>query len=158
MTSHASKSWLAVNPGLRRRRTPVSARLRGASHPSRASLRPRACGAYVGRRSRCLIRSRPFMSQCCRASHCDFCWLTTHVRARPSWLLIKELIARGVHFRFPTAGPGLLIMNSMSLLPLLEDWTPSPVEFFLYYPRRRQLPAALQVLIDFLRTEIPNSG
>src|ERR1700730_13146364 len=37
--------------GVRRARTPFSARPRGASHPSRASLRPRACGAYVGRRA-----------------------------------------------------------------------------------------------------------
>jgi DNA-binding transcriptional LysR family regulator len=39
------------------------------------------------------------------------------------------------------------------LLPLPEDWAPGPVGFFLYYPSRRQVPAALQVLLDFLRRE-----
>lgn len=37
------------------------------------------------------------------------------------------------------------------LVPLLEDWTPRSVGFFLYYPSRRQMPAALQALIDALR-------
>jgi DNA-binding transcriptional LysR family regulator len=39
------------------------------------------------------------------------------------------------------------------LLPLLEDWSPAPVEFFLYYSSRRQIPTPLQVLVDFLRWE-----
>jgi DNA-binding transcriptional LysR family regulator len=38
------------------------------------------------------------------------------------------------------------------LVPLLEDWAPPSVGFFLYYPSRRQTPAALQVFVDFLRT------
>ena len=42
------------------------------------------------------------------------------------------------------------------LLPLLEDWAPTPVEFFLYYPSRRRIPAALQALVDFLRAEFAN--
>jgi DNA-binding transcriptional LysR family regulator len=37
------------------------------------------------------------------------------------------------------------------LVPLLEDWAPPSVGFFLYYPSRRQTPAALQVFVDFLR-------
>jgi DNA-binding transcriptional LysR family regulator len=37
------------------------------------------------------------------------------------------------------------------LVSLLEDWRPRSVGFFLYYPSRRQTPAALQALIDFLR-------
>jgi DNA-binding transcriptional LysR family regulator len=39
------------------------------------------------------------------------------------------------------------------LVPLLEDWMPRPVTFFLYYPTRRQVPAALQAFVDFLRKE-----
>lgn len=37
------------------------------------------------------------------------------------------------------------------LVPLLEDWTPIGESLCLYYPSRRQLPAALRALIDFLR-------
>jgi DNA-binding transcriptional LysR family regulator len=37
------------------------------------------------------------------------------------------------------------------LVALLQEWAPPSVGFFLYYPSRRQRPAALQVFIDFLR-------
>jgi DNA-binding transcriptional LysR family regulator len=37
------------------------------------------------------------------------------------------------------------------LVPLLEDWAPPSVGFYLYYPSRRQTPAALQALVNFLR-------
>jgi DNA-binding transcriptional LysR family regulator len=37
------------------------------------------------------------------------------------------------------------------LVPLLEDWAPLSVGFFLYYPSRRQTPAALKAFIEFLR-------
>jgi DNA-binding transcriptional LysR family regulator len=37
------------------------------------------------------------------------------------------------------------------LVSLLEEWQPSGAPFALYYPSRRQTPAALQALIDFLR-------
>ena len=40
---------------------------------------------------------------------------------------------------------------SMRLVPLLEDWTPRSVGFFLYYPSRRQMPAALQAFINVLK-------
>ena len=37
------------------------------------------------------------------------------------------------------------------LVRVLEDWCPPFEGFFLYYPSRRQQPAALQVLVDALR-------
>jgi len=37
------------------------------------------------------------------------------------------------------------------LVPVLEDWLPPFPGFFLYYPSRRQMPAALRALIDTLR-------
>src|SRR5215467_834125 len=40
---------------------------------------------------------------------------------------------------------------SKQLIPLLQDWAPRSVGFFLYYPSRRQMPAALRALIDFVR-------
>jgi DNA-binding transcriptional LysR family regulator len=40
------------------------------------------------------------------------------------------------------------------LVPLLQDWMPRSVGFFLYYPSRRQMPAALQAFVDFLKKEM----
>jgi DNA-binding transcriptional LysR family regulator len=37
------------------------------------------------------------------------------------------------------------------LVSLLDEWQPSSAPFALYYSSRRQTPAALQALIDFLR-------
>jgi DNA-binding transcriptional LysR family regulator len=39
------------------------------------------------------------------------------------------------------------------IVSLLEEWQPSGAPFALYYPSRRQTPAALQALIDFLRKD-----
>jgi DNA-binding transcriptional LysR family regulator len=39
------------------------------------------------------------------------------------------------------------------LIPLLQDWTPPSVGFYLYYPSRRQMPAALKAFIDFVRAD-----
>lgn len=40
---------------------------------------------------------------------------------------------------------------SGALVPLLEEWKPKSVDFYLYYSSRRQVPAALRALIDFLK-------
>jgi DNA-binding transcriptional LysR family regulator len=40
------------------------------------------------------------------------------------------------------------------LVLLLQDWMPRSVGFFLYYPNRRQMPAALQAFVDFLKNEM----
>src|SRR5204863_377332 len=40
---------------------------------------------------------------------------------------------------------------SGALVRVLEDWCPPFPGFFLYYPRQRQLPAALAALIETLR-------
>jgi DNA-binding transcriptional LysR family regulator len=37
------------------------------------------------------------------------------------------------------------------LVPLLEDWMPRSVGFYLYYPSRRQIPAALKAFIGFIK-------
>jgi DNA-binding transcriptional LysR family regulator len=44
-----------------------------------------------------------------------------------------------------------------TLAPLLEDWRPRSVGFYLYYPSRRQMPAALQALIATLKAEMSAS-
>ena len=40
------------------------------------------------------------------------------------------------------------------LVPLLREWCPPPDAFYLYYPSRRQNPAALQALIEFLKANL----
>lgn len=42
-------------------------------------------------------------------------------------------------------------LASGALVRVLEDWCPPFAGFFLYYPSRRQQPAALSALIDTLR-------
>ena len=42
-------------------------------------------------------------------------------------------------------------LASGALVRVLEDWCPPFAGFFLYYPRQRQLPAALAALIETLR-------
>ena len=37
------------------------------------------------------------------------------------------------------------------LVALLRDWQPASVGFYLYYPSRKQVPAALQVFIEMLK-------
>jgi DNA-binding transcriptional LysR family regulator len=44
------------------------------------------------------------------------------------------------------------------LVPLLDDWTPRSVGFYLYYPSRRQAPAALQAFVDFLKARARNEA
>ena len=45
------------------------------------------------------------------------------------------------------------------LIPVLEKWMPPPTDaFFLYYPSRRQNPAPLQALIDFLRASLKRNA
>lgn len=43
---------------------------------------------------------------------------------------------------------------SKRLVSLLQDWTPRSVGFFLYYPSRRQMPAALQAFVDVLKAQV----
>ena len=42
-------------------------------------------------------------------------------------------------------------LRSGHLVRVLEDWSPSFEGLFLYYPGRRQVPAALRALIDMIR-------
>jgi len=40
------------------------------------------------------------------------------------------------------------------LVPLLEDWMPPPVAFYIYYPSRKQNPAALEAFVGFLKASL----
>src|SRR6516162_7460332 len=42
-------------------------------------------------------------------------------------------------------------LAAKTLVAVLEDWRPRSVGFYLYYPSRRQMPAALQALIAMLK-------
>jgi DNA-binding transcriptional LysR family regulator len=44
------------------------------------------------------------------------------------------------------------------LVALLEDWASRSVGFFLYYPSRRQAPAALQAFVEFLKAHARGEG
>ena len=62
--------------------------------------------------------------------------------------LLTRAAIDGVGFAFMSeeqAGPHLA---SGALVRVLEDWCPPFPGFFLYYPSRRQQPAALTALID----------
>jgi len=67
-----------------------------------------------------------------------------------------------VMIRAAIDGVGLAFMSeehaaphlaSGALVRVLEDWCPPFPGFFLYYPRQRQLPAALAALIETLRLQ-----
>jgi DNA-binding transcriptional LysR family regulator len=44
------------------------------------------------------------------------------------------------------------LIAKRKLVRVLADWCPAYPGFFLYYPSRRQLPAALRAFIDFAKT------
>jgi DNA-binding transcriptional LysR family regulator len=54
--------------------------------------------------------------------------------------------------RVPRSSAEAYLANK-SLVAVLEDWRPRSVGFYLYYPSRRQVPAAMQALIDTLKAE-----
>jgi DNA-binding transcriptional LysR family regulator len=52
--------------------------------------------------------------------------------------------------------PLVFIASDLSegkLTTVLEQWAPTPVTIFIYYPSRRQMRPALKALVDFLRDE-----
>jgi LysR family transcriptional regulator, regulator of peptidoglycan recycling len=72
--------------------------------------------------------------------------------------LIVPALLDGVGFaQVPRAYVAAAIANGR-LVSLLDEWQPSGAAFALYYPSRRQTPAALQALIDFLRKDQRGRG
>jgi DNA-binding transcriptional LysR family regulator len=57
----------------------------------------------------------------------------------------------GVGLAFMSEDRAATHLASGALVRVLEDWCPPFPGFFLYYPSRRQLPAALSALIETLR-------
>jgi DNA-binding transcriptional LysR family regulator len=49
-------------------------------------------------------------------------------------------------------------ISKKRLVPLLQDWAPRSVGFYLYYPSRRQIPAALKAFVDFIKAHSRRDG
>jgi len=59
----------------------------------------------------------------------------------------------GVGLAFMLEAQAAPHLASDALIRVLEDWCPPFAGYFLYYPSRRQQPAALSALIDTLRLQ-----
>src|SRR5206468_12439563 len=67
-------------------------------------------------------------------------------------LMIRAAID-GVGLAFMSDDRAAPHLASGALVRVLEDWCPPFAGFFLYYPSRRQQPAALSALIETLRLQ-----
>jgi len=67
--------------------------------------------------------------------------------------LLIQAALDGAGLGFVFEGMVAAELSEGRLVPLLEDWSPPFPGFFLYYPRQRQMPAALRAFIDFVRAD-----
>ena len=67
--------------------------------------------------------------------------------------LIRYALLGGAGIAYVPHGYVVASIAEGSLERLLEGWTPPQSGFFLYYPSRRQMPAALRAVIEFFRTD-----
>jgi DNA-binding transcriptional LysR family regulator len=58
----------------------------------------------------------------------------------------------GLGMAYTLEGLAEVFLQSGQLVRVLEDWSPRFEGLFLFYPRQRQVPAALRALIDMVRT------
>jgi DNA-binding transcriptional LysR family regulator len=65
--------------------------------------------------------------------------------------IMEQAVLSGVGLAFMIEDRAAPYIASGALVRVLEDWTPPFPGFFLYYPSRRQQPAALTALIAALR-------
>lgn len=65
-------------------------------------------------------------------------------------MIDAALDGAGLAYVFEAQVEGLIAKRK--LVHVLADWCPAYPGFFLYYPSRRQLPAALRAFIDFAKT------
>jgi len=66
--------------------------------------------------------------------------------------LILDAALDGVGLAFVFEAQAEELIAKRKLVRVLADWCPAYPGFFLYYPSRRQLPAALRAFVDFART------
>ncbi|WBO23719.1 LysR family transcriptional regulator [Sphingomonas abietis] len=67
--------------------------------------------------------------------------------------LMVEAALDGIGLAYAFEGQVETLLASGRLVRLLEDWCPDYAGFYLYYPGRRQLPAAMRAFVDFVRSE-----
>ncbi len=65
-------------------------------------------------------------------------------------LMLQSALA-GVGLAYVLEGHAADLIARKRLVQVLEDWCPAYPGFFLYYPSRRQLPAALRAFVDFAK-------
>lgn len=63
----------------------------------------------------------------------------------------------GVGIAYPLAYQAAPSIRDGRLVTLLEEWSPPIPGLFLYYPSRRQVPAALRVFIEYLQAELASA-
>ena len=73
-------------------------------------------------------------------------------------VLATRLAAEGIGVLYMLESYVAAYLSEGKLVPILEDWMPPPDAYYLYYPSRRQNPAALQVLIDFFKANLKTAG
>jgi DNA-binding transcriptional LysR family regulator len=68
--------------------------------------------------------------------------------------LALELALQGTGLLYTLEAYAAPYLRDGRLVPVLQDWVTPPEVFYLYYPSRRQNPAALQALIEFLKADV----
>jgi DNA-binding transcriptional LysR family regulator len=71
--------------------------------------------------------------------------------------LMVEAALDGVGIAFAFESQVQHLIAARKLVRVLEDWCPYYPGFYLYYPGRRQLPAALRAFIDFVSADRRNA-
>jgi DNA-binding transcriptional LysR family regulator len=68
--------------------------------------------------------------------------------------LALELALQGTGLLYSLEAYAAPYLRDGRLVSVLQDWAPPPEVFYFYYPSRRQNPAALQALIEFLKADV----
>ncbi len=68
-----------------------------------------------------------------------------------TWRFMIQAAIDGLGLAFALEEHVASLLATGKLARVLEDWSPPFPGYFLYYPSRRQQPAALVALIDTLR-------
>jgi DNA-binding transcriptional LysR family regulator len=72
--------------------------------------------------------------------------------------LAIEAALKGTGIAFAFENQVAELIAAGHLVRVLEDWSPAYPGFYLYYPGRRQLPAALRAFVDFAKTAASTAG
>jgi len=67
--------------------------------------------------------------------------------------LMAQAALQGAGIAFAFESQVADLVAARRLVRVLEDWCPYYSGFYLYYPGRRQVPAALRAFIDFVKQE-----